>query len=132
MEQSHLIFLQDKYRCRTRVCPLSYFIYLIYCSYLSYLWKKTKKPFSKFGCFISIFYRWWFFYFIGNFFKKSKIILFCSYNIIISLFDQVRLIVKYGKLEIFYFFRLTKNFNLSRRLYSLIKEYLEISWLYIQ
>ena len=43
-------------------------------------------------------------------FEKSNTILFCSYNII-SLFDQVRLIVKHRKSEIFHFSRLTKNSN---------------------
>ena len=44
-------------------------------------------------------------------FERSNIILFCSYNIITSFFDQVKLTVKHGKLEIFYFFTLTRNFN---------------------
>jgi len=45
-------------------------------------------------------------------FEKSNTFLFCSYNIIFSLFDQFGLIVKYEKSEIFYFSRLIKNFKL--------------------
>ena len=40
-------------------------------------------------------------------------ILFCSYNIIFSLFEQFELTIKHGKLEVFHFSRSTKNFNLS-------------------
>jgi len=36
---------------------------------------------------------------------------FCNYNIILSLFNQFGLTIEYGKLEVFYFSRLTKNFN---------------------
>jgi len=46
-------------------------------------------------------------------FGKSNTILFCGYNIITSFFDQVRLTVQHGKLEIFYFSRLTRNFDSS-------------------
>ena len=45
--------------------------------------------------------------------EKSNTILFCSYNIITSLFGQVRLIVEHRKLEIFYFSKSTKHFYLS-------------------
>jgi len=46
-------------------------------------------------------------------FEKSNNFLFCSYNIILSLFDQFRLIVEHEKSKIFHFSRSTKNFNLS-------------------
>jgi len=42
--------------------------------------------------------------------EKPNTIPFCSYNIITSFFDQVKLTVKH---EIFHFSRSTKNFNIS-------------------
>ena len=41
-------------------------------------------------------------------FEKSNAFLFCSYNIILSLFDQFGL---YGKSEVFHFSRSTNNFS---------------------
>ena len=87
--------------------------------------KKAQKSFLKFGCFFSIFYGWQSFYFA---------ICFCSYNIITSLFDQIELIVEHGKLEIFYFSRLTKYFYLpSLDLTSLCGPILQLkdTWKYL-
>jgi len=39
--------------------------------------------------------------------------LFYNYNIIFSFFKQFRLAIKHNKLEVFYFSRTTKNYNLS-------------------
>ena len=50
---------------------------------------------------------------LGKIFEKSNANLFCSYSIILSLFEQFSLWIKYNKLEVFYFSRLTKNFYLS-------------------
>ena len=44
-------------------------------------------------------------------YEKSNTNLFCSYNIISSLFNQFSLVIKYDKSEIFYFSRSTKNVN---------------------
>ena len=44
-------------------------------------------------------------------FKKLNTLLYCSYNIITSLFNQFSLIIKHRKLEIFYFSRLQRNFD---------------------
>jgi len=44
--------------------------------------------------------------------EKSNTNLFCSYNIISSLFKQFGLVIKHDKSEIFHFSRSTKNFNL--------------------
>ena len=44
-------------------------------------------------------------------YEKSNAFLFCSYNIITSLFNQFSLIIEHGKLEFFYFSKLTRNFN---------------------
>jgi len=46
-------------------------------------------------------------------YKKSNVFLFYSYNIISSPFNQFSLTAKHGKSEVFYFSRLTKNFNPS-------------------
>jgi len=45
--------------------------------------------------------------------EKSNAFLFCNYNIILSLFDQFRLMVEYEKSKVFHFSRSTKNFNPS-------------------
>jgi len=45
--------------------------------------------------------------------EKSNTLLFCSYNIITSLFDQFGLIIEHGKSKVLYFSRLTRNFNPS-------------------
>jgi len=45
-------------------------------------------------------------------YKKSNVNLFCSYNIILSLFNQFGLVIKHNKSEVFYFLRLTKNIYL--------------------
>jgi len=42
-------------------------------------------------------------------YKKSNANLFYSYSIISSLFNQVRLVIKYDKSEIFHFSKSTKN-----------------------
>ena len=44
-------------------------------------------------------------------YEKSNANLFCSYNIISSLFNQLSLIIKYDKLEVFHFSRSIKNVN---------------------
>ena len=44
-------------------------------------------------------------------YKKSNVILYCSYTIISSLFNQFSLVIKHKKSEAFYFSRLTKNIN---------------------
>ena len=49
----------------------------------------------------------------GKIFEKSNNLLFCSYNIITSLFDQFGLTIDHIKLEVFHFLRLTKNLKLS-------------------
>ena len=40
-------------------------------------------------------------------------ILYCSYTIVFSLFNQFSFVIKHEKSEIFYFSRLTKNTNSS-------------------
>ena len=50
------------------------------------------------------------FHFLGKNYEKSNANLFCSYNIISSLFKQFRLAIEHNKLEVFYFSRTTKNF----------------------
>jgi len=42
-------------------------------------------------------------------YKKSNTNIFCSYNIISSLFNQFGLVIKYDKSEVFYFSRSTSN-----------------------
>ena len=46
-------------------------------------------------------------------YKKSNASLFCSYSIIFSFFKQFRLMIEHNKLEVFYFSKATKNYNLS-------------------
>ena len=44
-------------------------------------------------------------------YEKSNTSLFCSYNIIFSLFKQFELVIEHNKLEVFHFSRATKNYN---------------------
>jgi len=44
-------------------------------------------------------------------YEKSNTSLFCSYSIISSFFKQFRLMIEHNKLEVFYFSRVTKNYN---------------------
>ena len=44
-------------------------------------------------------------------YKKSNANLFCSYNIISSLFNQFSLVIEHNKSEVFHFSRSTKNIN---------------------
>ena len=44
-------------------------------------------------------------------YEKSDTFLFCSYNIISSLFDQFELIIEHGESEVFHFSLSTRNFN---------------------
>jgi len=46
-------------------------------------------------------------------YEKSNANLFCSYNIILSLFNPFSLVIEHNKLEVFYFSRLTKIFTFS-------------------
>jgi len=41
----------------------------------------------------------------GKSFEKTNLYLFCSYNVISSLFEQFGLVIKHEKLEIFHFSR---------------------------
>jgi len=45
-------------------------------------------------------------------FEKTNSFLFCSYNIIFSLFEQFGLVIEHEKTEIFHFSRLYELFNL--------------------
>ena len=42
-------------------------------------------------------------------YEKYNIILYCSYSIILSLFNQFGLVIEHNKLEVFYFSKLKKN-----------------------
>ena len=43
-------------------------------------------------------------------YEKSNVNLFYSYNIILFLFNQFSLVIKYNKLKVFHFSRLTKKY----------------------
>ena len=45
-------------------------------------------------------------------YEKSNAILFCSYSIILSLFNQFSLVIKHDKSDIFHLSRSIKNINL--------------------
>ena len=45
-------------------------------------------------------------------FGKTNLVLFCSYNIVSSLFDQFGLVIEYRKTEVFHFSRLYRVFDL--------------------
>ena len=45
-------------------------------------------------------------------YEKSNVYPFCSYDIIFTLFDQFGPTIEHGKLEVFYFSRSIRNFNL--------------------
>ena len=57
-------------------------------------------------------------------YEKSNTLLFCSYNIIIFLFNQFKLKIELGKSKIFHFSRLIRNFNSFSLDLSLLKKYL--------
>jgi len=44
-------------------------------------------------------------------FEKTNLLLFCSYNIVFPLLNQYGLAIKYGKTEVFHFFRICGLFN---------------------
>ena len=65
---------------------------------------------------------------------KSNANLFCSYNIISSLFNQFRLVIEHDKSEIFHFSRLIKNIqspSLDLRLIGGPLLYLKNIWQYL-
>ena len=45
-------------------------------------------------------------------YKKSNTNLFCSYNIISSLFEKFNLVIKHNKSKVFYFSKLMKNYEI--------------------
>ena len=45
-------------------------------------------------------------------YKKSNTNLFCSYNIISSLFEKFSLVIKHNKSKVFYFSKLMKNYEI--------------------
>ena len=77
------------------------YIFILFFIYL----KKEQKTFYFYFCFS--------FFFIDNFqkksYEKSNAILYCSYSIIFSLFNQFGLIIEHDKSEVFHFLRMTKN-----------------------
>jgi len=54
-------------------------------------------------------------------FEKTNLFLFCSYNIISSLFDQFGLVIEYRKTEVFHFSRIHGFFNSPQLDLSYIK-----------
>ena len=46
-------------------------------------------------------------------YEKSNANLFCSYSIIFFLFEQFKLVIEHNILEVFYFSRVTNNYNSS-------------------
>jgi len=68
-------------------------------------------------------------------FEKTNSFLFCSYNIISSLFEQFGLVIEYEKAEIFHFSRLYGLFNLSPLDLSYLRDsalYPKDSWHYLR
>ena len=67
-------------------------------------------------------------------YKKLNANIFCSYNIISSIFNQFGLTIEQNKLEVFYFSRLTKNYHpplLNLRLLEGSLLYLKDTWRYL-
>lgn len=67
-------------------------------------------------------------------YEKLNTNFFCSYNIILSLFNQFGLIIEYNKLEVFHFSRLTKNIHpplLNLKLLESLLLYLKNIWRYL-
>ena len=73
--------------------------------------ENNPESFIQNSCFHSLLCRQQFLYFSGKSFEKSNTNLFCSYNIISSLFEQFGLTIKHSKSEIFHFSRSIKNFD---------------------
>jgi len=65
--------------------------------------------------------------------EKTNSFLFCSYNIISSLFEQFELVIEYGKTEIFHFSRSHSLFNSPSLDFSYLRDpilYPKDSWHY--
>jgi len=93
---------------------LSSVLSTLYISPIFYIFEKRAKNLTP-NIFIT------FFFFINNglfisqkkIYEKSNALLFCSYNIITSLFDQFILMIEHGKYKVFHFSKLARVFNLS-------------------
>jgi len=75
----------------------------------------------------------------NKFITVLNVKFFYSYNIISTLLTKFMLIIKHGKIEMFYFSRLQGVFDplppepyISRSPHSMPQEYLVLSWVYIQ
>ena len=86
---------------------LPHFIYIIYCSYSLYSWKLLKNlPVS-----ILSFMNNGFLVAQNKSLTVSNSLLFCSYQITLSFLERFRLMMEYGKIEVFHFFRSHGVFN---------------------
>ena len=93
----------------TEICLFFYSFCPIYCFFILYIQKRTKNlsipilvsllSFINDGLFISQ----------KKSHKKSNKILYYSYSIVFSLFNQSSLAIRYNKLEDFHFSRMTKK-----------------------
>ena len=134
LEQFCFSLFQSRYGYRPRVCSLTYLIYSLYCFYFSYFWKRSKNILPNILVFFLSSVDDSLFISQKKSYKKSNAYLFCSYNIISTSFNQFRLIIEYSKLEVFYFSRSTRNFNLSPLNLSLLGGpilWLKDTWRYL-
>ena len=114
MEPLHITIFQSRCQYKAEICLFSNFLSLIYHLFFSYIQKKNKKPFYSYFYFSS-------FLFINNVlfvsqersYEKLIAILYSSYNIISSLFNQFGLVIGHNKLEVFYFSKTTEKTNHS-------------------
>ena len=109
MEPFHISILQSRYQSVTDLCFFSYSLYSIYCFSFSYIQKNLSIPipisllsFVNDGPFISQ----------EKSYKKSNTILYYSYSIASSLFNQFSLVIRHDKPEDFHFLRITKKTEL--------------------
>jgi len=112
MEQFHLSFFRADVSVDQGLA-LSPILSTLYITLIFHIFKKrTKNLLSPISVSTFSFIDDGLYVFQKKSYKKSNKNLFCSYSIISSLFKQFRLRIEYNKLEIFYFFRLIKNYEL--------------------
>ena len=96
---------------RTRFFPLSHSFCHLHCIYFSHFWKNNKSLLSFIPISTLLFADNRLLISQERIYEKSNANLFCSYNIILSLFNQFSLVIEHNKLEVFYFSRLTKEIH---------------------
>jgi len=132
LEQFCFYLFQGWHRYESVICTFTYSLSSWYCVHFPYIWEKIKNLLTSIQVLILLFFNDWLFISQDKSYEKSNTNLFCSYDIISSLFSQFGLVIKHDKLKVFHFSRLAKKINLDLCSLKGLILYLKDIWCYLE